>query len=503
MKAPRTLIYSLVVAASAFAVGLSWPDLVGRAAYAVESGRASAARERLANPGDLSAAFRDVARAIKPSVVNIRSIRKVEVSNQLRRMPFPGNRFFLDPFGEDLFERFFGDRFNRRMPQAPQQEEFVQRGLGTGVIVSEDGYIITNNHVVADADDVTVTLFDDRTFDAEVIGTDEKTDLAVLKIEGDDLLAAKLGDSDEIQVGDWVVAMGNPFGLSQTLTVGVVSAKGRANVGIADYEDFIQTDAAINPGNSGGPLVTLNGEVVGINTAIATRSGGYQGIGFAIPSNMVRHVMDAIIEDGSVVRGWLGVTIQDLTDDLARSFGFDGTDGVLIGDVVDGGPADKAGLECGDIIIKYDGRSVDNMNEVRNRVAETKPGTKVDVEIFRDGDRKTIAVEIGELESQIRIAGDKGIADDLGLTLQDLTPDLARRLDLDPDHRGVVVTRVSAGSIAERAGLRQGDLIVAVGSSEIDDLTDFRSELSQRDLDDGVRLTVLTQGMQRFVFLKR
>jgi len=493
MRNLRIIFYSVLVASGAFALGQVWPDLVGRAAYAVESGKAEVARERLRQPVDLSRAFKDVAQAIKPSVVNIRSIRKVEVDGRIRRMPIPG------PFHEDFFERFFGPRFDL----SPRNQPFVQRGLGTGVIVSEDGYILTNNHVVNRADEISVTLSDERVFDAEVVGTDEKTDLAVLKIDAPELMPAELGNSDDISVGDWVVAMGNPFGLSQTLTAGIVSATGRANVGIAEYEDFIQTDAAINPGNSGGPLVTLDGKVIGINTAIATKTGGYQGVGFAIPVRMARKVMDAIIAEGKVVRGWLGVTIQNLTADLANSFGFEETDGVLIGDVVADGPAEKGGLKPGDIIVAYDGEAVGDMNKLRNRVADTRPGEKVQVKVFRDGDYETTYVEIGELESQSFLAPGATDPEELGMELQNVTPELAGRLGVQPDEQGVVVTSVEPAGIAEKAGIRVGDIVLAVGTERVRSLSEFRRILAQHDLEKGVRLRLKTEGMQRFVYLKK
>jgi len=502
MRFSRVLIYSLVVAAVAFTLGQTWPNIVGRAAYAVESGQAAAARGQLRHVNDLSAAFQEVTKAIKPSVVNIRSIRKIEINNRIRIMPSPGrNPFFGSPFDNDFLERFFGPRLQPW--STPDDQQYVQRGLGTGVIFSDDGYIITNNHVVAKADDITVTLSDDRTLDAEVVGTDEKTDLAVLKINAADLMPAELGDSAAISVGEWVLAMGNPFGLSQTVTAGIISAKGRANVGIAEYEDFIQTDAAINPGNSGGPLVNLEGKVIGINTAIATKTGAYQGVGFAIPTNMVKQIMEAIVEDGKVVRGWLGVTIQNLNEDLAASFDFEGTEGVLIGDVIDNGPGDQAGIEPGDIVVRFDGKRVEDMNQFRNRIAATKPGTTAEMEVFRDGKRKKLNVEIDELESQSFFARGPAEPEDLGMRLQNITPDVAQRLRLKTDEQGVAVTQVEPGSMAEKAGIRPGDVIISVGRDRIGNLSEFRHALVEQDLEKGVRLRVKTEGMQRFVFLKR
>jgi serine protease Do len=496
VKFRRALIYSVLVAGIAFLLGLAWPDLVERAAYAVQSGQAAAAREQLTHARDLSMAFQDVAKAVRPSVVNVRSIKKVEFGSPFGS-PRPGPFQGPSPFDE-FFERFFRDR----VPRDQQGNEFVQRGMGTGVIVSQDGYILTNNHVVGDADRITVTLSDNRELDAKVVGTDEKTDLAVLKIEGRDLLPAELGDSEAINVGEWVLAMGNPFGLSQTVTAGIVSAKGRANVGIADYEDFIQTDAAINPGNSGGPLVNLDGKVIGITTAIATRTGGYQGVGFAIPSNMAHQVMDSIIKQGKVVRGYLGVGIQNLTEDLAASFNFQGTEGALVGEVAAGGPGAEAGLEPGDIIVRFNGKKAEDMNKLRNMVAATAPGSKVDIQVVRNGQPKTFTVRIGELELQAPLARGGSIPDDLGVSVQDLTPELARQLHLE-GQQGVLVRNVEPGGLAERAGLRPGDLVIAVGDRSVEDAADFRAALAEHDLKQGVRLRVKTQGMQRFVFMKR
>lgn len=499
MKA-RGIVYGALVVVFAGLLGLAWPDLVGRVAYAVEGGQAAAAKEQLKTARDLSQAFQDVARAVRPSVVNVRSVQRIEIQRTPTLIPFferfPGD----DRFGRGFLERFFGGR--EQAPERPQ--EFVRRGVGTGVIVSRDGYIVTNNHVVRDASSITVTLSDNRSFDAKIVGTDEKTDLAVLKINASDLYPADLGDSDSLSVGEWVLAVGNPFGLTHTVTAGIISATGRANVGIADYEDFIQTDAAINPGNSGGPLVSLDGKVIGINTAIATRTGTYEGIGFAIPSNMVRQVVDAIVKEGKVVRGWLGVAIQNLTDDLAASFRFEGREGVLVGDVTPGGPAERAGVRPEDIIVRYNGRKVSDVNQLRNLVAATRPGEKVELEVFRDGRGQTLRVEVGELASGQAMAANVGAEpSDLGLTVETLTPQVAEALNLRRAERGALVTHVQPESPAERCGLARGDVIIAVGDEPIEDAGELRKALSEADLNAGVRLRVLTDGMQRFVILKR
>ncbi|RME41687.1 MAG: PDZ domain-containing protein, partial [Planctomycetota bacterium] len=296
---------------------------------------------------------------------------------------------------------------------------------------------------------------------------------------------------------------GNPFGLSNTLTAGIVSAKGRSHVGIVDYEDFIQTDAAINPGNSGGPLVDLSGRVVGINTAIFTRSGGYMGIGFAIPINMAKSVMDSLIKKGRVIRGWLGVLIQPLDEGLARSFGYEGKDGVLVGDVTPDSPAEKGGMKEGDIIIRYEGKPVPDVKTLRAMVADTQPGTKAQIEVFRDGKKRTLYVKIGELPEQGAIARGSADEENLGMTLQTLTPELAQRLGYDADLEGVLVTDVDPLGVAARAGIRPRDVILKVQGKSVDSVRAFRRELSRHDLRKGVRLRIQSGENQHFVFLRK
>ncbi len=450
----RYTLLGIVLFLSAFALGglLGLPPVVKQFSYAMAAGRAQAAREELkGDKGEpsltLSHTFRNVSKAMAPAVVSVYSVKKARSSPHIQRPPFHG--FEHSPFGEffgnDLFEKYF----ENRAPQRGQE----QRGMGTGVIVNKDGYVLTNNHVIDGADEVSLKLSSGATLKAKVIGTDPKTDLAVLKVSGKDLVAAPLGDSDSLDVGDWVLAMGNPFGLSHTVTAGIVSAKGRADVGIADYEDFIQTDAAINPGNSGGPLVNMKGEVVGINTAIATKTGGYMGIGFAIPINMAKSIMDSLISNGKVERGWMGVMIQNLNEDLAQSFGVQSTEGVLIGDVTPDGPAQKAGLEAGDILISFDGQKMKDMAQLRNTVAGTPPGKTVKIEVIRSGKPKTLTLKIGQLEGAAVASKQEGSPHKLGLTVQTLTPELARSLGTDRE-KGVVVTSVEPGTPAARAGLR-------------------------------------------------
>ena len=464
---------ALIIAAIIFVFAFNLPTIIAYLSYSSQLGEARAAREQLADGTDLTHAFEVVAKALRPSVVSVNSVRRVPMNN-------------------DFSGGFFG--------QHPQGEA-IQRGLGSGVLVSKDGYILTNNHVVAGADEVDVVLSDDRDLRARVIGVDEKSDIAVIKIAGDNYAAAPLGDSDKAEVGQWVLAVGSPFGLRQTVTAGIVSATGRANVGIADYEDFLQTDAAINPGNSGGPLVNLQGEVIGVNTAIASETGGNLGVGFAIPSNMARKIMESIIEKGRVERGWLGVAIQDLTTELAQSFGYSGT-GALVGDVVDGGPAENAGIRTGDIIVEFNGKEVKNSAELRNLVASTTPGTQVDIVVVRDGQKKTVKAKIGSLDDMAASPGPAAAPAAWGMDVQTLTPQLARAAGVPEDQQGVIVTQVVRDSLADRVGIQPGDVIVSVGNSKITSTQDFRQAIASNNATAGLRLQILRDGMRRYVFIR-
>jgi serine protease Do len=339
---------------------------------------------------------------------------------------------------------------------------------------------------------------------AKVVGTDPKTDVAVVKVETEGLVPAPLGNSDAAEVGEWVLAVGSPFGLDQTVTAGIISAKGR-QMDIADYEDFIQTDAAINPGNSGGPLVNLKGQVIGINTAIASRTGGNNGVGFAIPSNLASSIKDAIVKHGRVQRGRLGALIQDLNEDLAKSFNYDSTKGVLVGDVLDDSPAKKAGLTSGDIVLEYNGQPMESAKQLRMAVAGTPPGTGSDLTIVRNGKRQTLKITTDELTDETAKTGPSGAeesSDDFGLTVQTLTPELTDQLGYEQNQQGVVITAVEPSSISARAGLQSRDLVVDVDGKAIRTSRDFRETMSKADTAKGVRLQVMREGSRRFVFLK-
>ena len=440
-----------VLAVSLTAIGFAGSLFVGTV-NAQDSG--------IKNLRETGKAFRSVAKQVSPAVVFIK------VEKEVTQPGMGGNPFEGSPFGDEFFRRFFGQIPQHNSPhRAPKQRSM---GQGSGFIISPDGYIMTNNHVVGDADKVSVQLLDGREYDAKIIGTDPPSDVALIKIEADEKLPfLSLGDSDKLEVGDWVLAFGNPFGLSHTLTAGIVSAKGRSGIGLNDFENFIQTDAAINPGNSGGPLVNLDGEVIGMNSAIFTRSGGYMGIGFAIPINMAENIYQQLVKHGSVTRGRLGVLIQDLNKDLADSFGIDQREGILIAQVMEDSPAEKAGLEQGDVILKLNGEKVDRVAKFRNQIAMTRPGTKVDIVVLRDGHKKTLKVKIGKMktdEDGHPLASDE--LPELGMKLQTLTPELAEQFGYD-GARGVLVTDVDPDSVAARAGIRRGVLIEEVNRQAV------------------------------------
>ncbi len=415
------------------------------------------------NLADSRTLIADIAESRVSGVVNISSTRLVKTKSDQLMHPF-----FNDPF----FRDFFGQRFY----DIPKERR--ERSLGSGVIVSTDGLVLTNNHVVENAEEIIVTLSDKRELSAEIVGTDPKSDVAVIRLKGkpQGLIPMPLGNSAELRLGDIVLAIGNPFGLDHTVTMGIVSAKGRANVGITDYEDFIQTDAAINPGNSGGALINLKGELVGINTAIVSRSGGYQGIGFAIPSNMAKAVMDSLVLHGKVVRGWLGVVIQDLDKNLAEAMGLKDTHGVLISDVAEKSPAAKGKLKRGDIILRVNGEEMTSTGKLRNTIAALGAGTEVELDIIRDERKKTVAITLGELPDdfagQSILQEEDGVLG--GLTVSPLNAMTREQLEIDKNVKtGVVVTQVENGSTAANAGLKPGDVILEINRQEIDSIESF------------------------------
>ncbi|HXW69681.1 MAG TPA: DegQ family serine endoprotease, partial [Dissulfurispiraceae bacterium] len=408
-------------------------------------------KEAIAILSKTDEAMAEVAAAVKPAVVNVSTTRTIKT-------PGITNPLFNDPF----FRQFFGNAFGN--PDGPR--ELKQASLGSGVIIDKAGYILTNNHVVKDADEIRIKLSDGREFKGKVIGTDQKTDIAVIKINSDHLPVLKIGDSDRLKVGERVLAIGNPFGLNQTVTAGIVSATDRANMGISDYENFIQTDAPINPGNSGGALVNVRGELIGINTAIFSTSGGYQGIGFAIPSNMAKAIMESLIKNGKVVRGWLGVSVQGVTPEIAKQFGLKERGGALVGDVVEGSPAEKAGLKRGDVIIKYDGNLVNDPGQLKNMTASTPVGKEVLLSIIRDGKNEPVKVRIAELPSTGQTV--QGAFNNLlkGIHVQNMTPEIRKGLAIPERVTGVIVTDVEDGTPAESV-LARNDVILEIDKNKV------------------------------------
>lgn len=433
-----------------------------------------------------SRAFSEIARAVSPAVVNISSVKTMK----RQQSPFDDFFDFLHPFPDG------------------EGRKWKEQSLGSGVVVSADGYIVTNNHVIEQSDDIKVTLFDKRSFRAKVIGADPKTDIAIIKINARDLPVVPWGDSERLQVGEFVLAIGNPFGLRHTVTMGIISAVGRVDVGIADYENFIQTDAAINPGNSGGPLVNIKGELIGINTAIFSKTGGYQGIGFSVPSGMVRLVMEQLIKKGKVTRGWIGVTIQELTPELAQQFGLKTSEGALISDVAKGSPAQKAGIQRGDIIIEFDGKRVTDVGVLRNMVAQSRVGEEVAVKLLRQDKELAASVAITELPSE----GTEAAAETpqkpeseenvlSGIAAVDLNRAIAKQLGVDKDEKGVVIVKVEPGSPADEAGIRKGDIIQEIDRQRIGGLNDFNRVISKIKPSDSVLLFINRNGKKFYIAL--
>jgi serine protease Do len=432
--------------------------------------------------------FADLAEKVKPAVVNISTTSTVKVPGS------PFEHFFgpeqNNPFG-GFFHKFFGDMPDR---------EFKQSSLGSGFIVDKDGFIITNNHVVEGAQEIKVKLADGREFTAKVVGRDPKTDLALIKISSPfkDLPTLTLGDSDKIRVGDWVLAVGNPFGLEHTVTQGIISATGRV-IGSGPYDNFLQTDAPINPGNSGGPLVNMKGEVVGVNSAINPAG---QGIGFAIPSNMAQQIMAQLRTKGKVVRGWIGVSVQNVTPQIAQAFGLKEAKGALVGDVVPGGPADAAGVKQGDVIVSFDGKKIDKMSDLPFRVAETPVGKTVEMKVLREGKEQTLQIKIAEMTEQAVAAASPSSEKDLGITVDQITPKLRNEFKIG-ESSGVVVVDVLSGSPADDAGIRPGDVITEVDRKPVKGLKDYQSAMKTASQKKALLFLIKREGQTFFVSIAR
>lgn len=423
--------------------------------------------------------FADLAELARPGVVNIRTERVIKGGGRVFR------HFFGDPFGgrRHPFEEFFG-------PHSEQpQRDYRQRSLGSGFIIDHEGYIVTNNHVIDNADQIRVRLYNGDEYDARLVGRDPKTDLALIKIDGaDELSALPLGDSEAIKVGTWVVAIGSPFGLEQTVTAGIVSAKKRV-IGAGPYDDFIQTDASINPGNSGGPLLDLQGRVVGINTAIVATG---QGIGFAIPINMAKSIVDQLKDKGEVTRGWLGVGIQDLTPELAEYYGLDQRKGVLVTQVFEDDPADQAGVRQNDIIVAINDQPVATGRELSAIIANTPVGQKTKITLIRDGRERTLTATVAKREDQeLRAAVDQKESDVLGLQVAEMTAERAQQFGLDKDESGVLVVDVESGSRAETAGVRVGDIIKGINRIKVDNLKEYQEVMKKADKKEPLLMLVL------------
>lgn len=491
-KSPRRLygLATLFGIAMAFVISFS----------AVGTGEVSAAPsspELAFETPQTTRSFADVVEQVSPAVVNISVTKEAQpVPATMFRGPQSRGNNFPD---EDFFERFFG------LPGMVPREGQRMQGLGSGFLIDQSGYIVTNNHVIDGASKVVVLLQNGDELDATLVGTDPKTDLALLKVESDKPLPAlKFGDSDSARVGDWVLAIGNPFGLGGSATAGIISARGR-DIRSGPYDDYMQIDAPINSGNSGGPVFNAAGEVIGVNTAIYSPNGGNVGIGFAIPAKVVQNVVDELRASGTVRRGWLGVQIQDIDEELAAGFGMDTAKGALVGDVVENSPAAKAGVEVGDVIVSFDGKKVESAKGLSLAVAAANPDNKVPVKVLRDGKSKTLNVKLGEAEQQQAhnsLDGGKnsGPAGELGLSLAELTDFYRQRLGLPEDVKGVVVTDVRPDSDAAEQGLRPGDVVSRIGSSKVDNMNDaMRAIKEARSRGDRAALLVRRNDAQQFV----
>ncbi len=489
VKRGGPLVVAGVIAGLVLAAGLNWTSVSKSQTQELAGSDAEVPAELLVFD-QFNRAFQTAAELARPSVVTVTSERVVRPTE--RRVP--DSHPFREFFGEDFLDRFWNFHGG---------DEFRSNGLGSGVIVSEDGLVLTNNHVIDSADQIQVVLADDREYAAEVVGTDPASDLALLRIDAGDLPLIRFGRSEDLRVGEWVMAVGSPFNknLDQTVTAGIVSAKGRQSVGIVDFEDFIQTDAAINPGNSGGALINMRGELVGINTAIATRSGGGQGVGFAIPIAMARSVMNDLLNEGRVIRGWLGVVIRTVDEDLAAGLDLETQRGVLINDLTEDGPAHQAGVERGDVVLEFNGTEVKDADHLQNLVAAVKPGGSCELEVWRDGKRRDLAVKLGERPedpSAVFAGGSEPSASDavaqLGLSLRELPAAEAREMDLE---QGVLVHGIRRGSPAAAKNIRQGDVLLEVDRQGVSSPKDVAAALDDLEPTDPV-LLLLQRGQTTF-----
>ena len=436
---------------------------------------AASSSDILTNLGD---AMAEVSEKIKPAVVNISTSKTVKTPRL--------------PFDDPLFRKFFGE--------TPPGKQKVS-SLGSGVIATSDGYIVTCNHVIEGAEDIVVRLNDSREFKGKIVGLDSRTDIAIIKINAESLPTAVWGDSDKLRTGAVVIAVGNPYGLNQTVTMGIVSATGRAGMGLVDYEDFIQTDAAINPGNSGGALVNSKGELIGINDAIFSTTGGNQGIGFAIPASMAKSVMDSIISQGKVIRGYLGVQVQPLTADLAKQFGMKTEKGILVVDVTEGGPADKGGLKRGDVIVGFDGKAVDNPFQLKNLVASTKPGKTIELKIVREGKTLVLPLTLTELSTEAASVPASEMNNSLkGVTVQDLNADILKQLGITREIQGVVILNVDEDSRALGL-LKRGDIIMEINRNPVHSAAEFQNAVSKISSKDPILLLVMRGGFVQYLTL--
>ena len=488
-KMTRFITFIFVVFIGVFAISVA--GVVNFSSISLVSPAETAIAASTSEMATAPLSFADLAEKLKPAVVNIRTTKTIQTGGMdVPRSPFGEETPFDRFFGDDFFKRFFGDIPKR---------QFKQRSLGSGFIISKDGYIFTNYHVVEKADKILVKVSDGKEYDAEIVGKDKNTDIALLKIKPFNTLpVVKLGDSSRLRVGDWVIAIGNPFGLSQTVTAGIVSAKGRV-IGAGPYDDFIQTDASINPGNSGGPLFSLAGEVVGINTAIVARG---QGIGFAIPINMANSILPDLKTKGKVVRGWLGVSVQDITEDIAKNLKLKGQEGALVSDVFQGDPADKAGIKTGDIIIEVNGQKLKDTHDLLKIVATFRVGKSVKVKVLRDGKTKTFSVKVSERPEREKLAMAEKTGKYFGMTVQEITPEIAKHFGL-PNTNGVIVSEVKEGSPSGEAGIQPEDIILQINRAKIFTLKDYSREMSKTDRKNSALLLVKRGAANFFVVIRK